>query len=1070
MIPYRLRLTHFLSYQHAVLDFRGLHTACICGANGAGKSSLLEAMTWALWGQSRGAVEDDVIHLGASEVCVDFLFQHQEQFYRVIRSRHRHQATVLEFQVAHLASSDLVTSDLAFSDLAFSDLTFRSLTAKGLRATQQLIIQTIKLDYETFISSAYLRQGRADEFMLKRPSERKQVLADLLKLDQYDRLAEKAKEQARTYRAQAQTLGQSLAMAVDTQQQLEHIGAELTILTASLEALQDEQTRDRDRLTQLTQLQLQHHTWQQQQRVYQQEQQRLAEMGDRLLQEQADLEARQTQQQQLLEQSSAIEAGYDQWQALQASEVAILQRAEQYHLLEARRHQSQQRFEQERFDIQRQIERVETQCQALDRQVAALQPILLKADEIEQALGQLEAARDKLHRLNQLEAEVSPLLQRHQTLEIQIKQAYTQLATRLESLQQQQQALESQQTWLPQIQAEYETTKRQVAHLEARQSYRNSVLDKGMERRSFLDRLKAHLLDYETQLMQVEVSTAELMDPDRHCPQCDRPFDDIHRTFSQNRLEHDRQALIDLITIITDQISVSKKEITVLRDEYRAIGRELKGYPEYLQRQGQLRQQLTASVEIAQQHQVIACESQALQTQLANQNYSPELQREWQQLQAHLAQLGYDDRNHAIARGEMERWRWAQIKQSELRQAQRQLKEIDEQRPALELQLKILQQQLQKLDDQAQRNLGEITQQLVALDYNPKAHSQLRQSLQAAQIWQLRHQALQQAQLELPLLQVRAEAIATQWAAHDQAAQESLSQLQMLQQKLIQLDAQIYGQTHAQIHRQTHAQAMAVGMEVDMEIGSGDIPQQANKLSVVLQALDTQIADRQPRLDRYFAQQGRLQQQQQHLKALCQQSAQQQIQLQHYQYQQRVHQELAQAFGKNGIQALMIENILPQLERETNQILARLSNHQLHVQFITQKSKQNPKQKARPKSSTEAHFIDTLDIRIADAKGTRPYETYSGGEAFRVNFSIRLALARLLAQRSGTALQLLIVDEGFGTQDTEGCDRLIAAINAIAPDFARILTITHMPQFKEAFQARIEVSKTDVGSTLAIAF
>lgn len=1057
VIPYRLRLTHFLSYQHAVLDFRGLHTACICGANGAGKSSLLEAMTWALWGQSRGAVEDDVIHLGASEVCVDFLFQHQEQFYRVIRSRHRHQATVLEFQVARvvdLATSDLASSDLASSDLAFSDLTFRSLTAKGLRATQQLIIQTIKLDYETFISSAYLRQGRADEFMLKRPSERKQVLADLLKLDQYDRLAEKAKEQARTYRAQAQALGQSLTIAVDTQQQLEHIGAELTILTASLEALQDEQTRDRDRLTQLTQLQLQRHTWQQQQRVYQQEQQRLAEMGDRLLQEQADLEARQTQQQQLLEQASAIEAGYGQWQALQASEVAILQIAERYHLLEARRHQSQQRFEQERFDIQRQIERVETQCQALDRQVAALQPILLKADEIEQALGQLQAARDKLHRLNQLEAEVSPLLQRHQTLEIQLKQAYTQLATRLESLQQQQRVLETQQAWLPQLQAEYEATKRQVAHLEARQSYRDSVLDKGMERRSFLDRLKAHLLDYETQLMQVEVSTAELMDPDRHCPQCDRPFDDIHRTFSQNRLERDRQALIDLITIITDQISVSKKEIAVLRDEYRAIGRELKGYPEYLQRQGQLRQQLTASVEMAQQHQAIACESQALQTQLANQDYSPELQREWQQLQAHLAQLGYDDRNHAIARGEMERWRWAQIKQSELRQAQRQLNEIDEQRPALALQLKTLQQQLQKLDDQVQRNLDEVTQQLVALDYNPKAHSQLRQSLQAAQIWQLRHQALQQAQLELPLLQARAEAIATQWAAHDQAAQESLVQLQTLQQNLTQLDAQIYGQTHGQ--------AMAVD--------NGEIPQQADKLSVVLQALDTQIADRQPRLDRYFAQQGRLQQQQQHLKALCQQSAQQQIQLQHYQYQQRVHQELAQAFGKNGIQALMIENILPQLERETNQILARLSNHQLHVQFITQKSKQNPKQKARPNSSTEAHFIETLDIRIADAKGTRPYETYSGGEAFRVNFSIRLALARLLAQRSGTALQLLIVDEGFGTQDAEGCDRLIAAINAIAPDFARILTITHMPQFKEAFQARIEVSKTDAGSTLAIAF
>ena len=77
-------------------------------------------------------------------------------------------------------------------------------------------------------------------------------------------------------------------------------------------------------------------------------------------------------------------------------------------------------------------------------------------------------------------------------------------------------------------------------------------------------------------------------------------------------------------------------------------------------------------------------------------------------------------------------------------------------------------------------------------------------------------------------------------------------------------------------------------------------------------------------------------------------------------------------------------------------------------------------------------------------------------------------VARLLALQSGTALQMLIVDEGFGTQDKAGCDRLIAAIEAIAPDFACILTITHMPHFREAFQTRIEVDKDDTGSHITI--
>jgi exonuclease SbcC len=221
------------------------------------------------------------------------------------------------------------------------------------------------------------------------------------------------------------------------------------------------------------------------------------------------------------------------------------------------------------------------------------------------------------------------------------------------------------------------------------------------------------------------------------------------------------------------------------------------------------------------------------------------------------------------------------------------------------------------------------------------------------------------------------------------------------------------------------------------------------------------MQQRRRQLDEQLSQQGRLQQRFTQLEALQTQHEEQQKQFQDIQRQYRVYQELTQAFGKNGIQALMIENILPQLEAETNHILARLTGNQLHVQIVTQRAGRRASKKA-------TKLIDTLDILIADASGTRPYETYSGGEAFRINFSIRLALARLLAQRAGTSLQMLIVDEGFGTQDSEGCDRLIAAINAIASDFSCILTVTHMPQFKEAFQTRIEVRKTQQGSQLSL--
>ena len=111
---------------------------------------------------------------------------------------------------------------------------------------------------------------------------------------------------------------------------------------------------------------------------------------------------------------------------------------------------------------------------------------------------------------------------------------------------------------------------------------------------------------------------------------------------------------------------------------------------------------------------------------------------------------------------------------------------------------------------------------------------------------------------------------------------------------------------------------------------------------------------------------------------------------------------------------------------------------------------------------------ETLDITINDSGVFRDYEMYSGGEAFRINFAIRLALSKVLAQRAGARLQTLVIDEGFGSQDVSGRQRLIEAINTIKPDFEKILVITHMDEIKDAFPTRIEVEKTPRGSRITL--
>ena len=173
----------------------------------------------------------------------------------------------------------------------------------------------------------------------------------------------------------------------------------------------------------------------------------------------------------------------------------------------------------------------------------------------------------------------------------------------------------------------------------------------------------------------------------------------------------------------------------------------------------------------------------------------------------------------------------------------------------------------------------------------------------------------------------------------------------------------------------------------------------------------------------------------------------------------KVYRQLEGAFGKDGVPALLIEQALPQIETRANQILERLSGGNMSVRFITQREYTAPSREDKK---------ETLEIQIQDQSGVRDYEMYSGGESFRIDFAIRLALSHILAQRASARLQTLVVDEGFGSQDAQGRQRLIEAINLVKDDFEKILVITHVDEIKEAFSSRLLVEKTPAGSQVTL--
>jgi DNA repair protein SbcC/Rad50 len=166
--------------------------------------------------------------------------------------------------------------------------------------------------------------------------------------------------------------------------------------------------------------------------------------------------------------------------------------------------------------------------------------------------------------------------------------------------------------------------------------------------------------------------------------------------------------------------------------------------------------------------------------------------------------------------------------------------------------------------------------------------------------------------------------------------------------------------------------------------------------------------------------------------------------------------EIAAATSQDGIQALLIENAIPEIEQEANRLLDKLTNNQAQI-FI--ESLRDLK-----KGGTK----ETLDINISDGAGIRPYEMFSGGEAFRIDFALRIAISKLLAQRAGTSLQTLIIDEGFGSQDEEGLSLIMDALYKIQDDFSKVIIVSHLASMKDHFPIHFFVEKKAEGSRINI--
>ncbi|MBI4288823.1 MAG: SMC family ATPase [Chloroflexi bacterium] len=869
MIPLRLRLRNFLGYRDSQeLSLDGIHLACLSGENGVGKSALLDAMTWAIWGRARGRDRgrtdaDSLIHTGQSEMEVELEFGvgrgmpegEAAKRYRALRKHKRvgpgrPSQSILELQVAGGAEPSRTWQPIASG-----------------KDAQHKIGQLLRLDYETFINSSFLLQGRADEFTVKKSNERKQLLGEILGLSLYDELADRAKEKRRQEESQVRLLDS----------EMDNIVRELSLKSAHETELQ----LAREKLSRL------------------EPQLRSQEAALALLrQKQGELEAKAAELKGMAAELSRAQA-----------DAQVMESRQREH----------------------------------ERNIKGYEALIGRREEIEASYSQLQLAREEWEVWNQKVVEVRVLEQQQHRLENAIKDARVHLEKESSLLKLRVTELQTKAQLLPKVQQSIAQGQAWFAESNGREEAIKQKKQAIQETRDAINTLQAASTQTASDIASLKEKTALLANADAHCPLCEAELGEGGKQILQAKYAAESQSKAEARDNCLRSLAKYQKEVPALQRE--ADDAETK---------------LSREREAAHKRMAV------LESQL-------------EQAGAAQAVLAAEEKKLADLERLLTRSEFAH---------------------------------------QEQADLAGIRGSIAALGYDYVKHQEMGKRLKMLESAETQKRQLDDAEIRI------------------QSDRLALSQV---------------------LESIARSRAKRQELEDKKQVLTGDlayVPELARKLREAEDSYRISVSEERSYRDQMARAEGSLER----LSALEQSMVEKEALRASAAREEAVYRDLAEAFGKRGVPALLIEAALPELEAEANHLLSRMTENRLSIKLETQ----------RELKSGKGDPVETLDIKISDELGTRDYELFSGGEAFRVNFALRIALSKLLARRAGAPLPTLVIDEGFGTQDSTGREKLVEAINSIQEDFEKILVITHIEELKDLFPVRIEVTKTSEGSTFRV--
>ena len=897
MIPLKIEIKNFLSYgpEAQTIDFQPYHLICLSGKNGHGKSALLDAITWAIWGHARkttgtSKADEGLVHLGQKHMLVIIEFQVGQHTYKIRREYIKGQSK-------------------AFSTVEFGtiqeDGSIKSLTEKTIKTTQDIIERTLGITYEAFINSAFLRQGQSNEFSKKSSKERKEILAAILQLQEFDSL--------KNY-------------ALHAIKDLQH---ELLAKQSISQHLQKEQEQ-------------------------------LANTPELFVQLEAAIQISSFQEEQFLQKKNNLEKNMQEYHQILQQQIAAKKQSDQIFQELTNSLEKVNALEKDLEETRKKLSMVDQRAQLEIIKCEYESQIKLYDEKLQQ---KLQLKEDYLHHKEQelllqkqLEQEFLKQSQETNTKQQLLAQQIVFLQNSENDLQKNSALKDIDCKKLTDI---YTNLEKEIATFDALKLTK-SQKEFEMAHKKYQE-LQIKLQHLEPELQELLHKEKLVQQQDSCCPLCEQQISGSRKKFLHGKIE---TSLLNTQEQIT-QTNSKKQEIEAfIKSE-------------------------TKNIEILKNEHLLFTN----------------LQNQFQEIS--------HKKNHVFAEYDSLQKQIAQIT-IQIQTLQAECKIAEKSSIALQEKFLIMQAQNPQLQE-LQAIISGIIAQGKALAYQEAEHENLRKALQETLVKISQTASSELLYKEQIILQEKI------IAAHAHIAD--------LQAKLQGFPTPIQSSEKEEAVKTLEAEYALLNKEIETIKNTKQLQaQEKGKLQALLSKQESLTL---------------------HMKALEKEALNLEKEIGEYQ-------EIARALGKDGIQALLIEEAIPEIEQEANDLLSRLTNNQTQI-FIESL-----------RDLKKGGHKETLDIKIADSFGLRPYEMFSGGEAFRIDFALRIAISKLLARRAGTTLQTLIIDEGFGSQDEEGLSLIMDSIYKIQDDFAKVIIVSHLPSLKEQFPVQFIVQKHATGSCIKI--